>query len=390
MTNKSTPTTPLTFSGLFSQTGGLLDRLHVSLMKWPYGLFLFSGVIFSLLLSILFFSPKFWLMQEPLTGTFEWDRALTFLKQCQDPFNQNIEAAMRWRFLPPLVAHTCGLVSYNALILPYLGLALFLGYWLHLSTQLLKSRVSGILLTSLLASTSGIITITNWLGINDAWFLIGLLAVTCGKTRLSLVIPGLLAPWVDERFFIGWPLAFFCRYQLRGECIDFKKEALASFFSFLPYFFIRGVASHFTDDKTSVDFLTNSFTIPVYFSYIPLGWWMGLRGAWVLLFLAVIGWYFSRSKSTLLIGLGCLLAGLISITFLAADLSRSTNLLFPMLLCGAAAIRKDPLEKGRMHLWLFFCLLFNLLTPYISITYTHVILTWPIPFEIVRFFKNTL
>jgi len=59
----------------------------------------------SLALSVLFFAPRLWLMQHYVKGSFQWDRAHTFLAQCEQPLRRDIEPAMDWRLLPPLAAH---------------------------------------------------------------------------------------------------------------------------------------------------------------------------------------------------------------------------------------------------------------------------------------------
>ena len=44
-----------------------------------------------LLLSILFFAPRLWLMRDYVPGSFQWDRAHTFLLQCEQPLRRDIE-----------------------------------------------------------------------------------------------------------------------------------------------------------------------------------------------------------------------------------------------------------------------------------------------------------
>jgi hypothetical protein len=376
---------------LMLRLGNVLERLDHRLRSLPYGSFLVLSCLVAIAVSVFFFSPKFWLMKQPLVGTFEWDRALTFLHQCQSPFDQNIEAAMRWRLLPPLVAHYLGLSGYGTLGIPFLGLFLFLVYWTHVSVRLLSDRLSAFLLTALVATSGGVITVTNWLGINDAWFLIALVAVASGRSWPSLVLPGLLAPWVDERFLIGLPLVLFCRWWLQGQPGRFLKTTGICLLSLLPYLLIRGYSFCLAGDATSTGYVEGSLrNISAYISYAPLGWWMGLRAGWLLVILAGLSWLWRCRLPCALLGICCVLASWWSITVLAADLSRSTNLLLPLLLCGACVVKNETSPGGALRSWLLFCLLFNCLTSYVGVTFNKVFLTWPFPFELVRFFKNQL
>lgn len=69
----------------------------------------FCIAMLALALSAFFFAPRLWLMDQYNPGTMEWDRAHTYLLQAQNPFRDDIEIVMRWRILPPLVAHLAGL-----------------------------------------------------------------------------------------------------------------------------------------------------------------------------------------------------------------------------------------------------------------------------------------
>jgi hypothetical protein len=48
-----------------------------------------------------------------------------FLKPCEQPFRQDVEPAVRWRLLPPLVCHALGLKGNRPLAFCWLGLAVF-------------------------------------------------------------------------------------------------------------------------------------------------------------------------------------------------------------------------------------------------------------------------
>jgi hypothetical protein len=353
--------------------------------------FVATTVIAALGLSLFFFSPKYWLMVHPVPESLEWNRAFSFLHQCADPFDQKVEPAMRWRLLPPLVAHAAGLTGMAALAIPYLGLLALLSYWTAAAERLFSDRLTAFLLTILLGSTSAVITVTGWLGLNDAWFLLGVVAVAAGTGWPSLIFSSLLAPWVDERFLLALPLALFCRWWLSGRPLGFHRKISCAALALLPYLGIRTVLSLRGHDHTSSQFLIGALrVVPIYLPFGRLGWWMGYRAAWIILLLAPMEWWSNASRLTFFAGLGCTLAGFGCITVLASDLSRSTNLLLPLLFCGARALQRRTAAPERTYIWLGATTAANLLIPYVAVTYTKMALVWGFPLELIRLYKNHL
>ncbi len=350
--------------------------------------FLAFATLVALGASLVFFCPKFWLMGSPRVGTFEWDRALTFLHQCRDPFANDIEGAMRWRFLPALVARGLGLSGWSALLIPYVGLVTLFVYWTATAERLLRNRLNALLLTILLGTTGAVISITSVYGLNDAWFLIGLIALSAGRGKSSLILPGLLAPWVDERFLLGWAGALFCRWWLQGRPADFWRQVLTAGASLIPYVLIRVGYTLLLNDRGSTQFLEGALSIiPAYLPYGRIGWWMGFRLAWVLPLIAIYQWWVIGGRSVFNVGVGVTLIGWLAVTVLAADLSRSTNLLLPLMLCGAVALR-DLSGPERSRNWLAGLAAANLVLPYQTVTYTHIAQIWALPLELLRLFKN--
>ena len=366
-----------------------LQTLAQRLDGWSRLRFVAVSTLLALGLSVAFFSPKFWLMDHPRPGTFEWDRALTFLQQCRDPFAPEVERAMRWRLLPPLVAHWLGLPGWTPFLISYAGLIALVAGWCAAAERLLRDRLAALLLTLALGTTGAVISVTTLYGLNDGWFLLGLLAVTAGRGRASLLVPGLLAGWVDERFFLGWPLAMFCRWWLQGRPVKFGAELALGLASLAPYVAIRGGYTLLADDRGSVDFVSSALSIvPYYLPYVRLGWWMGFRAAWPLLLLAVLQWGRIGGRFSLVTGLGCTLAGLLAVTVLAANLSRSTNLLLALLLCGACALRDVVPAAAARYRWLVALVAANLLMPYLTVIYTKTSVIWSLPLELLRLWKN--
>jgi hypothetical protein len=369
---------------VFMFIGRRLDRLNRS------SFFALCAVL-SLTVSVFFFSPKFWLMRRPLPGTFEWARALTYLHQCQVPFAQDVEPAMRWRLLPPLVAHCLGMTGYSALALPVIGLLVLLGYWACVSERWFGNRLDALLFTILLGTTGAALTVTNWLGVNDSWFLLGLVVITAGQGPWSLFAATLLAPWVDERFLLGLPLAVFCRWWLHNRPEGFARVVVFGALGLLPYLLIRVCYTLWYGDATSVAYVTGTWvSLPAYVPYIRLGWWMGLRAAWILVILGIWSWWRDGGWPMFSSGLICAGSGMITITVLAADLSRSTNILLPLLFCGAVALRRYYGDRVSTNHWLAGITLGNLIMPCVLVTYDKTDLIWGFPLELLRWFKNRL
>ena len=88
-----------------------------------------AGIVaLSLSLSLFFFAPSLWQFSTPAPGSIVWARAITVLQQCEHPFRRDIEAAMQWRLLPPLVAHMLHLPGRTPLVLPWLGALIATAY----------------------------------------------------------------------------------------------------------------------------------------------------------------------------------------------------------------------------------------------------------------------
>lgn len=339
----------------------------------------------SLGLSVLFFSPKFWLMRRPEPGSFEWTRALGFLAQCRHPLTAAVEAAMRWRLLPPLVAHALGLTGRGALILPYVGLVVLTASWCAEAERRLCDRWSAFWLTLILTTTAAVISVTTLYGLNDAWFLIGLMAVAWGRGSPSLIAPALLCPWVDERFLLGWPAALFCRWWLQGRPRDFGRQAGCALAALMPYIGLRLGYTVAVSDRGSAAFVRGAVRdCPHYLLYLRTAAWMGYRAGWVLIAAAALAWSRQGGARTLAWGAACTLAGWAAVTVLASDLSRSTNLLLPLLFCGGVALKQFAPAPESLRRILAGIAVANLLMPFATVIYNDVYLSWSLPVELLR------
>lgn len=363
---------------------GWFDAASEHLNEWSGLKFNATCVTVTLSVSVAFFAPKLWLMTYPRPGTFEWDRALSFLRQCQTPFDDNVEGAMQWRLLPPLVAHSLGMTGYSALAIPFIGVAALLSYWCRTTERLLGDRLSAALGTVIVGTTAALLSITTLYGVNDAWFLIGLLAIAAGTGWPSLVTSGLLCPWVDERFILGWAAAMFCRSWLNRPA-PFRTDFLVGLAALVPYLAIRGGYSLCVADRGSAHFVTSALAIvPTYLPYARFGWWMGFRVAWVLIAVAGYDLWLRGSRSERILGLGSVVAGWIAVTLLAADLSRSTNLILPVLLCGIVALKRHCREAQTVRYWMAGIAIANVILPFATVTFNKVVPVWGLPIELVR------
>jgi hypothetical protein len=335
-----------------------------------------------LALSVLFFAPRLWLMRQYVPGSFQWDRAHTFLLQCQEPFRRDIEPAMQGRLLPPLVAHTLHLPGNTPLGLPWLGIIAATAY----TAVLFRRRIDDWRFvaggTLLFATTSAVLVPVDWLGINDAWVWLGLLGVAFGRARWAVPFACLLCPWIDERFLIGFPLAWLVGRHDRDTAWSWPATRDALWL--LPYLALRlvlagrdaagsGAAHQFLDYQLQ----HAGKLLPL----APLGWWMGLRAAWAAV--AYAGWHTPPARRWL--G-ACTLVATVGITFiLASDLSRSIAILIPVVFAGCFAYaRRSPEAAPRALLILGIA---NLLIPAAHVVYQHMDPINPLPIELLRLLR---
>lgn len=339
-------------------------------------------VLASLGLSVVFFAPRLWLMRHYLPGTFQWERAHAFLLQCEDPFRRDIEPAMLWRLLPPLVCHTLRLPGLMPLALPWLGIVATTGYVAILCRRRFDDWrfVAGG--TLLFATTSAVLVPVGWLGINDAWVWLGLLAVAFSRARWALPLACLLGPWVDERFIIGFPLAWLVRLIDRGE--GWRWRALLDGLWLMPYAALRLWLSRADPAASQAAdiFIGGAGTrLHVLLPIAPLGWWLGLRAAWVAIFCAGLN---ASRRQNALVAVTAVLTAVVSVA-LASDLSRSIAVEMPLIFFGCFAFARDnPAQAPRALLLLAIA---NLLIPAAHMSYTKIDPINPLPIELFRLLR---
>lgn len=342
-----------------------------------------GGIVAScLLLSVLCFAPRLWLMRQEVPGSFQWERARTFLRQCEQPLRRDIEPAMQWRLLPPLVCHALRLPGKTPLALPWLGLVAVTVY----TAVLFRRRIDDWRFvaggTLLFATTSAVLVPVGWLGMNDDWVWLGLLAVAFGRAAWAAPLACLLCPWIDERFVIGFPLAWLAGCLDRGTGRGWREARVAVWL--LPYAALRfWLARHDASASAATHrFLDDQFQqLRLLVPLVPLGWWMGLRLAWAPVVYA--GWTTPSGKR--LPGAVALLATAAVSVVLAADLSRSIAVLMPAVFLGCFAYaRRSP---GSAPATLLVLGVANLLVPAAHVTHIHIDPINPLPIEMLRLLR---
>ena len=299
--------------------------------------------------TLLLFAPHLWALAEPTPGSYEWDRALGFLQQCSNPWDPDVEAALRWRLLPPTIAYWLGLTGKYALVMAWLGVVTLLAQIHWILRRLAVAPRARFATLFLVAGSGGVLTSMHWLGINDGWYLVGVAAVTLGRSWRSLVVPCLLCIWVDERFVVALPLAVICRTVRSAEpgsadsVAGFSRRLTAVIWpcalALLPYGIVRISLSVGDDDLSNGWFLrtiANDFVN--WLCYAPLGWWMGLRAAWFPLFTGLRDVALARGRLPAAVCFAAVCVTLGSSIVLASDISRTTILLLPAVLCGAISL----------------------------------------------------
>jgi hypothetical protein len=337
--------------------------------SWPRVLFAVMAGALALVVCALFFPPRteIWARRDPHLQ--EWSRADAFLKQCQDPYRQDVEPAVRWRLIPPLVCHTLGLTGYEPLFFCSAGLAVFAVVLAARLDQLVGNRPWALLGTLGFATSGPFITALGWLGLNDGWYLLALLETVAIRSLWALAAWALVGPWIDERFLIALPLALYVRARLKTpESGSALRAGLAACAGIAPYVLLRIGYSLTHGDAVSSGYLAAMLDVfRLYASYVPLGWLMGYRVGWLVVGAGLLAMGASGKSRLPGIALGAAALGIISVV--AWDLDRSTGVLLPIYVAGVVAIAKSGARPGgpgptRLMAIGVACLLLNLVLPY--------------------------
>jgi Flp pilus assembly protein TadD len=318
----------------------------------------------SFLTLLIFFCPRFnifaaWAAGRGLTACVEVRRGAAVLGQLADPFApiaDSLHRILQWRLLFPLVGHALHLPGWLLLSLPYLGAWLALAMIIHVAGREGVGRWPTWCGAVVIGAGGWFFVSTGWLGYFDSWLVLGLLLTSHGRSRWGVWLSCLLGPWVDERFFIGLPLALLIRWVgVRGAgsphdpgCaanVRVTKIAAglgAACLCLRVWLELRGAATG------AVAYLGEQQTLEIGVGRHALGLWESLRFGWVFVvaggvFLGRAG---GRNYRFFVVGL-CSATAMTSLV-VANDLSRSEVVLVPLALEGFLGLARI----GQRSWWL--------------------------------------
>ncbi len=287
-----------------------------------------------------------------------------------------------------MLAKALHLHGTTVLIVPWLGLVVMLTQCAWLVHQRTGDCRLAALATALVGTTSATLTVTGWLGLNDAWYASALVAVAFQPALPPLLLAALLGPWIDERFIMALPLALFVRATaLRSKANPVVSIALTgaglSIYAVVRFFNLLHLPTAVFHEY--LHYILGNFQ--QWLPWTSLGWFMGLRAAWVLVVVAVGGECRRADLRPALWPTALMAAPLAAITFLASDSGRTTTMLLPLVLLGVErVIALRGLESARRILTVL--LVTNLLMPAMHVTFQNGDVINMLPVEIARCLKH--
>lgn len=263
---------------------------------------------------------------------------------------------VRWRLLVPAMSHVLHLPPWATLGSAHAGACVYvlilatIGCLASLGPR--RALFDGFAVAVIAGAAAPFFTSMGWLGYYDSWLAVALLTAALAPRRWMVIVACVLAPWIDERFVIGLPLALLVRWtRVADDCpplrVWLKSETLGPVAVAGLYSIVRlslgGTAGSQTVGEYVHAFL-RSFDITA--SFRCRGMWEGVRFGWFFVAAAVAhGFAFTRSGDR---RIGAVpLASLIVATsllgiFTALDLSRSMVLLVPAVGYGAIVAVRAP------------------------------------------------
>ena len=207
--------------------------------------------------------------------------------------------AVRWRLLFPVLTHLLGLPVWTALAWAHLGSGVLVFLLVRIGAGMASGPSSrereGLALALVAGATAPFFTSMGWLGYFDAWLAVGLLVVAYARPPGLVLAACVLAPWVDERFVLGFPLALLVRWlraspEAGADFSRLARESLGPLGTVLACALLRLWLSGRGGSQSVGDYLDRF----VLMETIPAGqrvWgaWAGLGVAWLLVLAAVGG-----------------------------------------------------------------------------------------------------
>lgn len=277
------------------------------------------------------------------------ERGLHVLRQARD-LSAEIEPAIhkivRWRLLVPAVAHGLSLPDGLTLGLAHVGCLVLVLVLVAIGLKRpapARPAIEALGLGLIAGASAPFFTSMGWVGYYDSLLALGLLAVAFARNRWVVAVACVLAPWIDERFVIGLPLALCVRWQRDQPTSESawawcRREGLLPVALVAGYALVRLRLGGAGGSQTVVGYLEEF----VFSSRIPIGQrlfgaWSGLRLGWLLVGTALAAAWFAttagrRWPAIVLAAatVGTAVVGLVT----ALDMSRSMVLVLPVVPLG--------------------------------------------------------
>jgi hypothetical protein len=262
--------------------------------RWLLALGCFATLIF-------FFSPSWaafdvWSRVPELGAMLEVRRGGSVLLQVAHPgraIPDPLHAAIQWRLLFPLIGHVLNLPASWFFALAHVGGVLVLGF----VVSVLRRNGFGFNLAAAAALIFGaadwFFATTGWLGYFDSWVVLALLIVAFARSSWAVWFACAWAPWIDERFVLGAPLALLCRYLAPAGANTqpaFRRD-LAIAGALLGAFVVVRLgllAGHSAAGATPGGYLAKLDFAGVPAERVALGLWEGVRAGWIFVLAGIV------------------------------------------------------------------------------------------------------
>jgi hypothetical protein len=275
------------------------------------------------------------------------------MEKCDDPFMDMMkkydpilhESKLNFRLTVPFAAKLLGLGPTGIFALQSACAVLLLWVSAVIFRRITGDGVAALFLTIGLASTwSGT---TGFVELRGMFDVVALLFLACAVLAEGPVLAGLavfLAAWTDERGLIASSLVYlyhvYRRYDGQGDRISafFGSAPLGVVVSWLAYFATRLALGRAYDLRTAAD----GANIKVFIDQLnnlPMGFWTGLEGGWLLVFAATIVLVKTR-RFAFLAAYALALSIILAISLSVFDVTRSTAYAFPAIFVALEVLRR--------------------------------------------------
>ena len=328
-------------------------------------------------LTLVCFSPHYVLWRGLRVPEAWWypevNRAVGVLEQVEHPFatvqNQS-NRGLQWRLLIPLIGYVLRLPPGAVLAIPMFGSVIVLAYIAHRVLRDGGGVMAALAATIAIAACPWFFVSTGWLGYGDSLAVLGLLLVAFASSRAVVIGACALAPFVDERFVFGLPLAVVVRIvyldRFSAPSGDARRRDLVAILvPTLIIIAIRAVTVLMHRDPNSVGYLHErgmELGVPeMTVAKCARAAWSALRSGWGLVAIACwLGLRRNRMGGWMLVATTALTT--IAAMFTSADLSRNLLVLVPAAALGAVLMQRDRWPKRATQLVTALALL-NLFLP---------------------------